>query len=131
MPVMEWTDDLDVGFGEINEQHKRWIAIYNKAHERMMGGRELETLAVDALREMVDYTRYHFECEEKLMADIGYPDLERHSSLHLSFTRRLDEISDQVERGTIFLNSEIIKVIQSWLVNHIMTEDKKIARNSG
>ncbi|MFH1156070.1 MAG: bacteriohemerythrin [Pseudomonadota bacterium] len=128
MPIIEWTDSLSVGVKDLDEQHQKWIAIYNKAHDLMMSGNieALNSLGEDALKEMIAYTNFHFNFEEQFMEKMNYPGLEDHKALHKNFIRRLDQVALEIHRGEIILNSEVIKLIQNWLINHIMVEDMKI-----
>ncbi|MFH1155569.1 MAG: bacteriohemerythrin [Pseudomonadota bacterium] len=128
MPIIVWTKDFSVGNDAIDEQHKRWITIYNRAHDRMMTCtiEALSTLGADALKEMITYTEFHFSFEEQFMESIGYPDLSNHRKLHRQFCCELDRIALLMHQGEGPLNSEIVKLIETWLRSHILNEDKKI-----
>ncbi|MFH1155562.1 MAG: bacteriohemerythrin [Pseudomonadota bacterium] len=128
MPIIEWTDSLSVGVKDLDEQHQKWFAIYNKAHDQMMSGsiEALNLLGPETLKEMIAYTNFHFASEEQFMEKMKYPGLEDHKALHKNFIRRLDQVALEIHRGEFILNSEVIKLIQNWLINHIMVEDMKI-----
>ena len=38
MPKIEWDDSFSVNNIEIDDQHKKWIEIFNKMHESLMSG---------------------------------------------------------------------------------------------
>jgi hemerythrin len=125
---MEWSDGLSVGFKDIDEQHKRWIDIYNTAHDKMMAGSsgDLKSLGISALEEMITYSESHFAYEERLMEKIGYPGLDLHRVIHQNFSRKLQQTVQKMREGEFVLNSEIIKMIERWLIDHILNEDMKI-----
>lgn len=130
MALIQWTDDFSVNNAEIDQQHKRWIEIYNSAHERMMeDGSSVakKDIGRDALTEMLDYGTYHFDFEENHMKSIGYKDLERHQKIHREFSEKLSQVTRQLHNGEYVLNSEIIKMIENWLIQHILNEDQKYA----
>lgn len=128
MPIIEWTDEFNVGNELIDRQHQKWIAIYNKAHDRMMSmsDEEFRSTGADAIEEMVEYGRYHFSAEENLMAEVEFAELERHKELHRAFMDQVERTRRDMRQGKYVLNSEVIKTIENWLVHHILNEDQKI-----
>ncbi len=129
MTKIKWTEDFGIQNEEIDEQHKKWISIYNEAHDKMIGivpVDKRDDIGKDALKKMIEYGKYHFSSEEKIMKEIGYSELETHKSIHRDFAKKLDNINLQMQQGIYILNSEIIKTIENWLIDHILTEDKKI-----
>lgn len=127
MPKIIWSDAFSVENEDINNQHRRWIEIFNDAYDKMMGNDYslLSRIGVDALKQMRDYANMHFGFEEQYMADIRYPALEEHMRQHKIFELQLDRIDKDFEKGITKLNSEIMKIIENWLVEHIQREDQK------
>jgi hemerythrin-like metal-binding protein len=127
MPQIEWDDSFSVNNTEIDDQHKKWIAIYNKMHVTLTKGarKALGDIAADSLKEMQDYARYHFDFEEEYMREIKYPGLVEHMRKHKDFDTQIYECNRDIREGKIVLNTEIIKLIKDWLLDHILNEDKK------
>lgn len=127
MPKIIWSDKFSVAHPEIDNQHQKWIEIFNTAHDRMMSNdvQTLSTVGIDAVNEMLDYAKMHFTYEQNYMQTIGYPALSEHIDLHNAFTMKLKRINDDYDNGIKQLNSEIIKIVENWLVHHILTEDQK------
>ncbi len=128
MPIIQWSEKFSISNPEIDTQHKEWLAIYNKAHDRMMGSNDTDfrSTGVDALGDMKDYTQYHFAREEAWMSSIGFPGLDQHKGLHRAFTLKIEGMIQDLQQGNHVLNSEIIKGIENWLTHHILNEDQKI-----
>ena len=127
MPQIVWDDSFSVNNETIDEQHRQWIAIFNRMHDVMLSGttEELSDAAVEALRAMEEYASYHFKAEEEYMAGIGYPGLVEHKRLHKDFDNLIFQMNKESESGRIVLNTSLIKTIKNWLVDHILKEDKK------
>ena len=73
------------------------------------------------------YTGEHFNSEENLMQQIGYPKLDEHREIHTQMIEKLSEISMQP------LDSEeslykVKKFFYDWLIDHIMHQDKDYIR---
>ncbi len=127
MPIIEWNSSFSVGNDEIDQQHKRWFAIFNDMHETLLNGtpEDFQKLTLKALQDMRDYAKIHFSFEENYMREIGYPDLVAHRRLHKDFDTQIYENYRNAEAGSIVLNSALIKMIRNWLMQHILVEDVK------
>ncbi|MBF0228980.1 MAG: hemerythrin family protein [Desulfamplus sp.] len=127
MPKITWSELLSVGNEEIDNQHKRWIEIFNTSYDKMMCDDYslLSNIGIDALKQMMEYAQMHFEFEEKYMQQINYPALVEHKFQHDLFKVQLHKINQNFENGISKLNSEIMKMIENWLIGHIQTEDQK------
>lgn len=126
MSKVAWTDDLSVGVGLIDEQHKALIQRLNDvgdAVEAFQGARAVS----QTLDFLVDYTNYHFSEEVKHMEKSGYPGVAQHKAKHVEFTNTLGELAqDFIEEGaTTSLANSINTLLGNWLVNHIRTVDKE------
>lgn len=126
---IEWNDSYNVNNKEIDEQHQRWVAIYNKMYDQLgsrnlaKGGPDLEK----TLKEILDYTRYHFDAEKEYMKSIDYPNIVEHIRKHKDFDDLVYKISRNVSDGKIVLYSEVMSLIKEWFLEHILGEDKKYA----
>ena len=81
MSKIEWTPALSVGVENIDQEHKKLIAICNKMAFNVKGVNNIKTTA-EGFKELRAYTVYHFSNEKKFQSAIGYPDLKNHSKEH-------------------------------------------------
>ncbi len=123
---MEWKDDYSVGVEEIDNQHKRMIDIVNKLHQAMLDGKSKEILS-DIIKELKDYTVYHFSTEEKYFDMYDYPEKDDHKKEHNDFVERVKEIEQEFKEGKIFISVKIMNFLKDWIKNHILGTDKKYA----
>jgi len=130
MPLIQWTEDFCLGHQELDAQHKKWVDIYNNAHDRMMDPEcgDFASTGIDMLREMLEYSETHFAREEEIMADFGGPELTRHKKIHQAFAGEIKCMIRDMTSGTLVLNSEIIKRIENWLCHHILKEDRVLTK---
>jgi len=127
MPKIDWQDSFSVGNDEIDQQHKKWIKIFNNMHEALINGdaADYKSITLKSLQEMLDYSRMHFNFEENYMAKINYPDLVAHRRIHKDFDTQVYQLYRQADDGHTVLNTEIIQMIKNWLTQHILIEDTK------
>jgi len=132
MSKIKWTKDFSVQNKDIDDQHKKWIKIYNNAHYRIMNFdllNDKSNIGKDVLKEMIEFSGYHFSFEEQFMEKIGFAGIEEHKEKHKDFVKKLDKIALQMHQGILVLNSEIIKVVENWFVDHILIEDQKYVQS--
>ncbi len=129
MSKIEWDESFSVNNREIDNQHKEWIKIYNKMYEGLIGAdsNTYQDTAVEVLEAMLEYTRKHFSFEEEYMRKINYPDVIEHYRIHKDFDTQIYGYSRDIREGRVVLNSQILKIIENWLLDHILVEDKKYA----
>lgn len=125
----EFDNSLVTGNHEIDEQHKEWIDKINKLLRCCEdGGGKVE--AVKMLDYMADYTEFHFEAEEKLQEEAGYPGIEEHKNKHNDFRKAVGELYEMLneEEGPsdAFVKA-VEKNVVDWLYNHIKTFDSSVA----
>jgi len=124
MAFIEWTDDLNTGIGTCDRQHHKLVELINLLHEAMLAGKG-KTVMHDLLRELVDYTVYHFETEEELFARHGYPDAPSHILEHRKLTQTAVELRDKVASGGRVITIDVMNFLKQWLNNHIIHTDKR------
>lgn len=124
MPLMEWTDDLNVGFELIDKQHRVLLDMINELYDALM-----EIQGQEALRKivnrMVEYAAIHFMVEEKHMIEHGYPDYENHKIIHDSFSRKALDLKNQLSEEGFVLSLDVLNFLRDWLIDHIQGTDRK------
>ena len=125
-----WTKDLETGNAQIDAEHKELIQASNHLLEACAVGKGRSELArtVDFLSQ---YTKTHFSHEEALQLKYRYPDYVNHKKYHAAFVQTVENLAQRLkaEGPTVQLVGEINKQLGGWLINHIKSEDAKVARH--
>ena len=119
--TVEWDGSLSVGIETIDEDHKKLIEIINS-----VGGDDVKTRGqlADIINELLDYTRYHFNREEEMMAAKGYTNLSQHKGEHGTFIGKLLELAIMVETEDLKkTREEASTFLLTWLTAHIRKSD--------
>ena len=124
--IIEWTPDLSVGNDQLDKQHQQWIKLLDGFYEGIKQGKSKEVLE-ELIIGMLDYTRYHFSEEEQHMQQIGYPNLEKHKSLHAEYIKKIEDYHERMMSGRLILSLEVTGYLKTWLINHIKGEDQRYA----
>ncbi len=127
MSLIDWDESFSVNIEEIDEQHKKWIAMINDLHDSLLkdDNNEINHTAVKTMESMKEYVRDHFMYEEDYMRIINYPDLADHQNIHCKFYEQFSRYYDDMKSNKILLNTEIMKTLINWLKSHILEEDSK------
>ncbi|QOX62705.1 bacteriohemerythrin [Anoxybacterium hadale] len=125
--ALSWTEDLSVGIGIIDEQHRTW---FDKADQLFEAGKkgQAKEFVGQMLDFLDDYTKKHFSDEEKYMLSINYPEYDRQKNLHTAFIGELAKLKKEFNEsgGNILVVLNANQMVVDWLVKHISNEDKKI-----
>lgn len=123
--AIEWTEDLAVGFKEIDDQHKELFNMINRMLDACSQGKGKEVLN-EILGFLENYVVNHFGTEEKLMQQYNYPDYANHKKYHEQFIKSFMELKQ--EMATTGPGTHIVimtnRTVVGWLNSHIRNVDK-------
>jgi hemerythrin len=126
MGFITWNNHYSVNVREIDEQHKKLIALANQLYDAMRAGKGPDALD-PVLHELVDYTAYHFECEERLLLQHGYPEHDEHKEQHDSLAEKTRQFMEDFTRGQGSRSMDVMLFLSNWLNIHILEVDKRYA----
>lgn len=119
-----WKDEYSVGIDSLDNDHKKLLTLINHLQTAVhyQTGEEFETEALD---EVVAYTKYHFEREEKMMQEAGYADLEAHKELHRQMIAKVEGFIQEYEKRGHEALEDVADYLKNWLINHINGTDQE------
>lgn len=121
---LTWDDKLSVGIDAIDEDHKQLISYINMLQTAVMYPAG-ETYERQALDNVVEYTRYHFQREEELMREFNYPDFAAHQKTHESMIAKVNEYMQRYESDREETIGDLTRFLKGWLINHIAGTDQE------
>lgn len=126
MPIINWNEQLSVDIPEIDKQHKRLIELVNRLHDAMKAGQG-NAIVASILSELISYTAFHFDTEEKYFEQFGYPERAHHTMEHDELTRKAKALEQEHRAGKLTITIEVMNFLRDWLNTHILKSDKKYA----
>ncbi|MDD6212073.1 MAG: bacteriohemerythrin [Clostridiales bacterium] len=126
---IEFDDDLVLGDNMIDSQHRELFDKINNllASCEKNGGK---VAAAQTLGYLADYTEFHFNAEEKLQQDIGYPGFAEHKQRHdelRQVVKDLEEMLADQEGPTDEFVHQVKVNVADWLIYHIKGFDRSVA----
>ncbi len=126
--MITWDPSYTVEYEGIDEQHKILISIIHEVEAAIKAESYSFKNLIEIINKLENYIKVHFTYEEALMAKHSYPDAERHLQDHNELRYRVLSINlDYIEKSKDFY-LETYTYLSDWLINHILTIDKKLGK---
>ena len=128
-PSVSWRDVPKTGIKIIDSDHKELVKLLNKLTLELEENRppSTTTLTIDLIN---DYAKYHFDREERLMADYGYAGYHEHRERHLMFRRFFRAIQTVMREDPFYIDrSAVSAFLADWLVRHVGQSDMDYVRH--
>ncbi|MBT4837034.1 MAG: hemerythrin family protein [Methylococcales bacterium] len=121
---VKWDDSMSVGIELVDSDHKYLLSIINQLETSIQFN--MDELTIEKiLNELIDYTKYHFEREEKLMLLNEYPDFLAHQHLHNEMIREVSKSIDAYKQDKSKTINQIVFYLKNWLIHHIKGSDRE------
>lgn len=127
MSLIFWKDEFALGINEIDEQHKKILALINKLYDLFDSKKFKEQTEIDEIiKDLADYAVYHFEVEEKYFKLFAYEKTNEHIEIHNQYRTKIEEWRkryDENKDEKVFF--EISTFLHDWWVWHINNTDRE------
>jgi len=125
--ALKWSEELSVGYGLIDSQHKELFVRYNSLLDACKEGNGKEVI-IPVLDFMVEYVTKHFAEEEQFMERFNYPDRIEHMNQHRELFKHVNEVHKELqEKGpTVAVITSINHTMFNWLLRHVKQTDKQL-----
>lgn len=129
---MIWKEKYKLGVPLIDRQHEelfRRVTDFVETVRKPVAWEEKTRKVQETLDFMKEYVVTHFHDEEVYQRQIGYPEADAHRKIHNGMVRYVADVSKQFEQNGC--NEQLIQQfagkLLAWLINHVASEDQKIA----
>jgi hemerythrin-like metal-binding protein len=130
---IEWKDErYSTNIERFDDQHQRLFSLLNDLYVAMDEGHSDDKVG-EILRELEDYTEYHFGDEEEFMQDCGFAmDCSEcffnHREMHEEFAQKVSDLREKHENGE-YITMEVLMFVRDWLDSHIagLNQDQNYA----
>ena len=123
----KWDKAYNTNIPVIDMQHKVIVKILNELYEVVLVNNEEEKMS-DIINELMQYTIYHFEEEEKLFEKHNFKESKDHKKEHQKFINEIKSIEIKQKSGETFLAFYLINFLKDWLIDHILVSDQEYVK---
>ena len=126
-----WRDDWSLGVELIDRQHHQLAVLLNSMAELYLNSKgetdaeQRAGLLKEQLKMLCEKTREHFNDEEGLMLEAGYPDHPEHAREHRMLIAELRYYLRDIEEERENINKSVLISLKTWYISHIIKSDKE------
>lgn len=126
MPLIDWQAAFSVGHDDLDQDHQNLVELINSLHEAWEAGEDL-TILHGIFGELLMYTDYHFQREERMLEEAGYPRLAEQKAEHAALKQSVEEFRARhlADSTSPVLTMEIEDFLKTWMMEHILEEDMR------
>ncbi|MEW5726482.1 MAG: bacteriohemerythrin [Pseudomonadota bacterium] len=126
---MNWKESLSVDVVSLDREHQDLADALDRLFDGLRAGMEQDTFLA-ALDRLTEKVAAHFAHEERVMRNIGMPDVAGHCHLHRSLLEEVRQFrADQADRFDPRSVEPVEQFLRFWLYRHIAAEDHKIGQH--
>ncbi len=129
--IIKWDDRFAIGISVIDEQHKQLVKLCADLYQCIMKGSvdgcdtcSWKGSLSDTLKKCVDYVKFHFAAEEKLMKECCYEEYAAHKKRHEDFSAKVLAMALNYNSWALKDAIFFAKYLYEWILSHIAHEDK-------
>lgn len=124
---LEWSDNFSTDIVSIDKQHQELLYLSQQLLNILSDEKASLKEKQAVYQNLLDHAIEHFDYEERVMQNIGYPGLDKHMAQHDELRAEISKITDEVMSGKAIEDWKgLISLVQVWLLRHIISSDTKI-----
>lgn len=125
MPIA-WSNEMSVNVSVLDNQHKHFLDLLNKAYSLLSEGVDLSTEKVNNhIKELKDFAIKHFETEEMYFDKYNYSYSVEHKNEHAKLLEKINVFVKRLEMEDFSILGDLIDFLEDWLIHHLKHDDKK------
>lgn len=124
MAIIKWRESFSTGVEQFDQEHHKLVELINEMFLVLRNKADQEEVE-KLLTELIAYTQYHFDNEEKAMEDANYPELTEHKKIHEALKTQALEFQDLLQEDLNNGTKKFYRFLRDWLTNHILECDMK------
>ena len=126
MSSLNWDPAWETGIRSIDQQHQRLLDQTARLEDEVLGGRT-EVDVRTSLEFLAHHTFSHFQDEERIMQEAGYPELAAHRLSHLELREALDVLLRQQTADASSLTAGVVRYMHAFVTQHVAVQDLALA----
>lgn len=130
MAFLRWDAKFLVGQSQIDREHLVLFELANGFYDAFMLDHDRNRI-LELLDRLVEHVERHFDHEETLMRETGYPRLTEHRMQHRHLFHQLSELDRKFRDRAANPTHADVQFLRQWLSNHILHEDSALAAHLG
>ena len=121
---LQWVTEWESGQPEIDVQHRMLFAMANEYFAVALNPHAKPDDALTLLASLLRELASHFEFEELLLEQIGYPKVEEHRRIHRELLTKAATLRESYQGGKTKLSSFVSFLVDDVVIARMLQEDR-------
>lgn len=126
MDELVWSEDLNTGIDQIDQDHKGLFAIYAELYAGIRSGASPAQLYA-ILFKLTTHAEAHFKAEEIQMLAVAYPGFGHHQGRHVQLLTEVGVLTLQFGDPALEAPRRLLEILRPWLLDHLLNDDLAFA----
>ena len=123
MTLLTWSHECIVGVEAMDDQHGVLMDTLNDLRLMLVRGTDRREVSLQ-LERLIEFTQMHFQSEERLLRQHGFPEANEHESDHQHLLGKLYTALEQVNHEDGIHLSSLLEFLPSWYLDHVEKQDQ-------
>jgi len=126
MTLLSWRKEYEIGVATIDAEHRHLVGLANDFSATRAEG-DSPGNGGKMLTRLIKYAEEHFQHEEQLMCENGYPRLDKHLAQHVDFVSNIFAVNEMIALNPAAASGAVLRFLKQWLFGHVLREDMDFA----
>jgi hemerythrin len=122
--LLTWNHACTIGVRAMDDQHAVLMDTLNELRLTLVHGGGREQVG-EVLVRLIDFTRMHFSCEERLLEAHGYPGIELHREAHRRLMIELESVAQRAAHQDELHMRALLLFLRDWYLSHVADLDSE------
>ena len=118
MTLLTWSHECIVGVQAMDDQHGILMDTLNELRMMLLRDSDRRKICLQ-LERLIEFSQMHFESEEQLLLQQGFPGTEEHRKAHQRLLKRIYTAAEQVNRNEALSVSSVLEFLPAWYLEHV------------
>ncbi len=124
MTLLTWSHACTIGVRAMDEQHGILMDTLNELRLSLVRGGGREQVG-EGLGRLIDFTRMHFACEERLLEQQEFPGLSVHREAHQRLLMELEDAALRTAHQDEMHTRSLLLFLRDWYLSHVEHLDRE------
>ena len=127
MSPLTWSHECIVGVEAMDDQHGILMDTLNELRIMLVQGANRRDLCVQ-LERLIEFTRMHFQCEEHLLRQQLFPEVNEHQTAHNQLLSKLRAALEHLNHDEFVHFSSLLEFLPAWYLEHVEQLDRSYGK---
>ena len=123
MTLLTWSHECIVGVQAMDDQHGILMDTLNELRVTLVHRADRSAICLQ-LERLIEFSQMHFQSEEQLLQQQGFPSLDEHRIAHKRLLAKLYSALEQINRDEAVHFCSLLEFLPSWYQEHVEQLDQ-------